>query len=244
MKRRSLGQHYLRDPGVVRRILELAAIRRNERVLEIGTGRGILTAELVKVTRNLEAFEVDREDYLATKKLLASAALKLRLGDAFKRRPRFDVLVSSLPYSESSTFIDWLGQADYDRAAVILQEDFVEKIAARPGDRNYRAVSVIAQMSAKVSPKNAIPRDAFEPPPRVNSRLVLFTQKRRLTRRDLRVTKLLFSLRRRKLRAALKKIGYGTTTDGSLEGRRVNSLTPEQVHYLINSVKVTPTAGE
>ncbi len=243
MKRRSLGQHYLKDPDVARKIVELAAIRSDERVLEIGTGRGILTAELVKTTDSLEAFEIDYDNYRATKKLLDSTGLRLRFGDAFRRRPRFDVLVSSLPYSESSTFVDWLGQADYDRAIVILQDDFVEKIAAEPGERNYRAVSVIAQMSAEVSPRNMIPRDAFEPPPRVNSRLVLLTQKRRLTRKNLALTKLLFSLRRKKLRAALKKIGYETTTGGRLEDMRVNSLTPEQVHRLINSVKPTSAVG-
>ena len=62
MKRRSLGQHYLRDEGIVKRVIELAAIRKRERVLEIGTGRGTLTAELAKVADRLEAYEIDREN--------------------------------------------------------------------------------------------------------------------------------------------------------------------------------------
>jgi len=62
MKRRSLGQHYLRDEGIVKRVIELAAIRKRERVLEVGTGRGTLTAELAKVADRLEAYEIDREN--------------------------------------------------------------------------------------------------------------------------------------------------------------------------------------
>jgi len=89
MKRRSLGQHYLRDEGIVKRVIELAAIRKRERVLEVGTGRGTLTAELAKVADRLEAYEIDRENYLTTKSLLNSPHTKLRLGDAFKARPRF-----------------------------------------------------------------------------------------------------------------------------------------------------------
>jgi len=239
MKRRSLGQHYLTDRGVIRRMVELAALDGNERVLEIGTGRGVLTAELVKVARNLLAYEIDGENYLTTKSSVKTPSLRLRLGDAFKARPRFDTLVSSLPYSESSTFVEWLSQTKYKRAVVILQEDFARKITAKPGERMYRAVSVIAQASAGVSLENPVPRHAFEPMPHVDSRLVVFVQKRRLTRRNIRSIKSLFSLRRRKLSAALKEIGYDAKMGRDLGSRRVNSLTPEQVNELISSTEPT-----
>ena len=241
MKRRSLGQHYLRDEGIVKRVIELAAIRKRERVLEVGTGRGTLTAELAKVADRLEAYEIDRENYLTTKSLLNSPHTKLRLGDAFKAKPRFDVLVSSLPYSESSTFVEWLSELAYDRAIVILQEDFARKITVSPGDRNYRAISVIAQLSADVSLKNPVPRRAFEPPPRVNSRVVVFVRKRKLTRKKVVLIKLLFSLRRRNLKAALDKLGFDSSVGTNLGSRRVNSLAPEEVHDIISSFE--PSLG-
>src|SRR5712691_4847835 len=237
MKRRSLGQHYLRDEGIVKRVIELAAIRNGERVLEVGTGRGTLTAELAKVADSLEGYEIDRENYLATRSLLNSHHVKLRLGDAFEARPRFDVLVSSLPYSESSTFVEWLSGLAYDRAVVILQEDFARKITANPGERNYRAVSVIAQLSADISLKNLVPRHAFEPPPRVNSRMVVFVRKRKLTRKKVALIKLLFSLRRRNLKVALGKLGFDSSVGTNLGSRRVNSLAPEEVHDIISSVE-------
>ncbi len=242
MKRTSLGQHYLTDLSVIGKIIEHAAIGANERVLEIGTGKGILTAELVRVARSLQAYEIDRENYLATKNSVKTPVLRLRLGDAFKAKPRFDTLVSSLPYSESSIFVEWLSQMRYNRAVVILQEDFARKITAKPGDRIYRAVSVIAQVSAGVALESSIPRHAFEPPPHVNSRLVVFVHKRRLTRNNVELIKLLFSLRRRNLRVAMKKIGYHAPMATHLGTWRVNSLTPEQVHELISSAKQTSAA--
>jgi len=237
MKRRSLGQHYLRDEEIVKRVIELAAIRNGEKVLEVGTGRGTLTEQLAKVADSLEAYEIDRENYLTTKSLLDSHRTKLRLGDAFKAKPRFDVLVSSLPYSESSTFIEWLSELAYDRAIVILQEDFARKITANPGDRNYRAISVIAQLSAGISLKNPVPRHAFEPPPRVNSRMVVLVRKRKLTRKKVVLIKLLFSLRRRNLKAALSKLGLDSSVGTNLGSRRVNSLAPEEVHDIISSFR-------
>ena len=60
------------------------------------------------------------------------------------------MLLSSLPYSESSPFVEWLSRRRYDRAVVLLQRDFAMKITAPPGSPAYRAVSVISQASAQV----------------------------------------------------------------------------------------------
>lgn len=235
MRRRSLGQHYLTDGGVIGRMIELATIERRSRVLEIGTGKGVLTTELAKVAGRLEAYEVDRENYLATKNLVESGRVRLRLGDAFEAEPRFDVLVSSLPFSESSTFVEWLGRRKYERAVVILQEDFAEKITADPGDRRYRAISVIAQISAVLRTEDKVPRDAFEPQPLVNSRLVVFEHRKRLTLAIMAEIKRLFSLRRRSLGSALKQMGYRSPPAERLRERRVGSLTPDEVQSIIGS---------
>jgi 16S rRNA (adenine1518-N6/adenine1519-N6)-dimethyltransferase len=143
-----LGQHYLTDPSVVNAMIGLAAVRQGERVLEIGTGRGSLTRELVGLTANLEGYEIDSESYEVLRKELGSASLILHNEDAFKSSPEFDVLLSSLPYSESSNFVQWLSRRRYDRAVVLLQRDFATKITAAPGSPAYRAVSVISQASA------------------------------------------------------------------------------------------------
>src|SRR5208283_2865638 len=165
-KRRALGQHYLVDPSVVQLMIETSGIKQGERVLEIGTGRGVLTERLCELSGHVEAFELDDANYLATRRRVEKG-LDLHLGDAFSTRPIFDVLVSSLPYSESSNFVEWLSQRNYDRAIVILQKEFVEKLMSEPRKRSYRAISVIFQLSSSIEVVGEVDRDSFARPPRV-----------------------------------------------------------------------------
>lgn len=235
MKRRSLGQHYLIDPSVVRRLVSLAGLTGSERVLEIGTGKGVLTKELAKETSQLEGYEVDEENLRATRANVGDLKVKLHLADAFQERPRFDVLVASLPYSRSSTFVEWVSQLLYDRAVVLLQEDFVKKVMAQPGQRDYRAISVIAQASSDIRQVGRVPRSSFSPQPKVNSVVVTLKPKRRLTVREIGAVKRLFALRRRQVGAVLAKFG-GTAPEG-LARKRVFALSPDQALDLAASIK-------
>lgn len=228
MTRRSLGQHYLVDSDVVRRVVAAAAIRKDERVLEIGTGKGSLTRELARRGLSLEGYEVDKENYAETLAVLDGEDVVVHLRDAFKETPRFDVLVSSLPYSRSAAFVEWISQAEYDRAVVILQEDFVDKVLAEPGTRDYRAVSAIAQVSSEFRVLWRVGRAAFSPSPRVNSVVASVRPRRRLSRTEISRVKLLFSLRRREVESALAKLGMGRSGP-DLAGRRVYSLAPDEV---------------
>jgi 16S rRNA (adenine1518-N6/adenine1519-N6)-dimethyltransferase len=224
-KRRSLGQHYLVDRSAIDLIVKVAGIKRGERVLEIGTGKGVLTGELCKLSAHVEAYELDEVNFLATKGL-GIRGLELHLGDAFAARPEFDALVSSLPYSESSNFVEWLSQSDYDRAVVVLQKDFVEKLLAVPGDERYRAVSVISQLSSVTNFVKEVGRDSFSPQPKVLSAIVEMRPRAKLSPHQIRLIKLLFSQRRRKLSVALKKLDLKPGPIGAdLLARRVESLS-------------------
>ncbi len=230
MKRRSLGQHYLTDEDVVRRIVELAKIRPTERVLEIGTGKGALTRELAGKGSSLVGYEVDPDNFEDTREAVRGTGAEVRLGDAFESRPDFDVLVSSLPYSESANFVEWLSGMKFDRAVVVLQDDFVRKLLAPPGDRDYRGVSALAQIAFDSKVLDRMGRASFSPRPRVNSVVVAFTPRRTLPPAEVANVVRLFSLRRRQVGSVLAKLGmrgkrgYGT--------RRVYELRPEEVHEL------------
>jgi 16S rRNA (adenine1518-N6/adenine1519-N6)-dimethyltransferase len=231
MRRRRLGQHYLVSADSVKLILNTANIQNNERVLEIGTGEGALTVELARIADELEAYEIDRENYRITKDLVGSK-VALKFGDAFLARPKFDVLVSSLPYSESSTFVEWLSMSKYDRAVVVLQEDFAKKITAKPGTPEYRAVSVLAQISSNVTLRDRLSKEAFDPPPMVASRIAVFEYKRRLTMDEVTSIKKIFGLRRRELGGVLRTLGLQSS--GSYDSsRRVVSFTPDEVYRII-----------
>ncbi len=212
-------------------MLDAANIQSDERVLEIGTGEGVLTVELARIADELEAFEIDKANYEITKNLVGPK-VTVNLGDAFLARPKFDVLVSSLPYSESSTFVEWLSMSKYDRAIVVLQEDFAQKITAKPGTQAYRAVSVLAQISSDVTLRDKLNREAFDPPPMVASRIALFEYKRSLTIDEVASIKKIFGLRRRELGGVLKTLGI-LSSGGFDPSRRVVSFTPEEVYRII-----------
>lgn len=230
MKRQRLGQHYLADPLVVRRMLALADIGPSDRVLEIGTGRGALTKELVGLGAAFEGYEVDRENFAETIGAVGGTRARIHLADAFEHRPKFDVLVSSLPYSESAPFVRWLCGTDFRRGVVLLQEDFVRKLTAAPGTRDYRGISALAQLSFDIRVEGRVGMESFSPQPRVSSVLVLFTPKVRVSKSEASAITLLFSLRRRRVDSALAELGM--KWKGAQGRRRVNSLTPEEVHEI------------
>lgn len=236
MKRQKFGQHYLIDNCTIKRLIELAEIRADDRVLEIGAGRGALTLELSKLTKNLIAYELDRKNFLLLKELVPKNT-NLCFGDAFENKPNFDVLVSSIPYYESSRFITWLSGLEYKKAVVVLQEQFVEKINSLPGHRNYRAISAIAQISSFIQPLDYVGPDSFKPRPRVNSRIVVLKFRRKLRHLQLDLIKKLFSLRRRKLITACKELGFDySPIPNHYRERKVISLYPDQVYEVVNSL--------
>jgi 16S rRNA (adenine1518-N6/adenine1519-N6)-dimethyltransferase len=228
MNRRRLGQNYLTDRLVIDSILASAEIQPNERVLEIGTGRGALTKELARLGASLEAYEIDEKCFVTTLKELGTAKADIHLGDAFKETPCFDVLVSSLPYSRSATFIEWISQVEYNRAVVLLQEDFVKKIMAAPGARDYRAISAIAKVSSEFRVLMRVGRESFSPQPKVTSLMVRVKPKRRMTTVEISNVKRLFSLRRREVVSAMAELGM-VLSKNDYGRRRVYSLMPEEV---------------
>jgi 16S rRNA A1518/A1519 N6-dimethyltransferase RsmA/KsgA/DIM1 with predicted DNA glycosylase/AP lyase activity len=227
------------DKAVVSSIINLAAIKPGERVLEIGTGRGALTRELVGLTASLEGYEIDEVSYEGLRRELEGASLVLHNEDVFESSPDFDVVLSSLPYSESSAFVEWLSRRRYDRAVVLLQKDFAKKITAPPGSPAYRAVSVVSQASARVEVVSDVGRHSFDPPPRVNSCLVTMRWRRSLTPAQTAMIKRIFSQKRRTVRAALKSLGLATPSSAPAPGEnfslqcRVNALRPESVLAMI-----------
>jgi len=235
-KRRALGQHYLVDPSIVQLMIETAGIEQDERVLEIGTGRGVLTERLCELSNHVEAFELDDDNYLATKRR-AKEGLDLHLGDAFSARPTFDVLVSSIPYSESSSFVEWLSQRKYNRAIVILQKEFVEKLMSEPHKKSYRAISVVFQMSSSIRVAGDVDRGSFAPPPRVSSVLVVIEPTETLTPLEIRSVKLLFSQKKKKLGVALKQLGFGDDKVTAEElSRRVWDLSALEIRDLLRAI--------
>src|SRR3954454_9385015 len=177
--RHSLSQNFLADTDVLDAILAEADPAPGRRVLEIGPGLGLLTAALlasgaevtaVELDRGLAAFLRDRFDGVETLRLIEGDALDQDLVGLVA--PPYDV-VANLPYHITSPILHrLLGEPPRaDRLVLMVQREVAERIAAQPGAMSY--LSVFVQVHARARVAFRVPREAFEPAPKVESAVVV-----------------------------------------------------------------------
>ncbi|MFQ5920555.1 MAG: 16S rRNA (adenine(1518)-N(6)/adenine(1519)-N(6))-dimethyltransferase RsmA [Nitrososphaerales archaeon] len=231
-RRKRLGQHILVDRRILEKIMEHARISRKHVVLEIGTGTGVLTKELCRRARRVISCEVDPELARRTGESLGACGGNLTLvrRDGFKTDYDFDLFVSNLPYSRSRTAIEWLAEKDFDRAVILVQKEFAEKLLSKKGG-SYRAVSALAQYCFEIEELMPVGRNAFRPRPKVDSVMLGLKKRRKVSRDTIRSLKLVFSFRRKKLSNALRKLGLDTVSE-----KRVEQLTPEEAVRLAEEI--------
>jgi len=185
-KTRALGQHFLRDSGVARQIVELVAPTPSDLVLEIGAGRGALTGFLVSSGARVLALEVDPVLAAALRERFAEAdRVEIETADARafayahlrgqRPDPRGRVLVvGNLPYSVGKPILMALVEAGsaIDEMALMLQKEVALRVAAAPGGKVYGSLSVLTQIVCEVSVAFGVPPGAFSPPPQVESAVI------------------------------------------------------------------------
>jgi 16S rRNA (adenine1518-N6/adenine1519-N6)-dimethyltransferase len=211
------------DLRVLARIVDAAKIGRDETVLEAGTGRGILTAELCRVAKSVVSYEVDKKLYQLAKANLQFHNLELVNTDLFEAaNPDFDVFASNLPYSRSRDAFEWLATQKFKRALVMVQEEFAAKLAAGPGDRKYRAISALAGHCFAIEKLFSVGRRSFEPQPKVESVVIRIIPINTTTKRTAKNLNLLFSKRNKKASAVAAKMGI----KADFSSKRVYQLAP------------------
>ena len=176
-KRRALGQHFLRDAGIARAIVDLVAPTRADLVVEIGPGEGALTVLLAERAGRLIALEIDH----ALIERLRARVPAAELIEADARRWDYASLVrpvggrvlvvGNLPYSVGKPILQALVEAGaaLDRMALMLQLEVADRVAAAPGGKTYGALSVLTQLHWDVRVALRVPPGAFRPPPKVDS---------------------------------------------------------------------------
>ncbi|KAJ8609326.1 hypothetical protein CTAYLR_009114 [Chrysophaeum taylorii] len=174
-----IGQHFLRNPEIVKGIVDRAKVCASDTVLEVGPGTGNLTVKLLEVAKKVVAVEMDRRMVREVQKRVEGDPRRHRLeviqGDVLKTAlPYFDVCVANLPYQISSAFLfKLLAHRPFFRSAVVMfQEEFAMRLSARPGDKLYCRLSVNTQLLAKIQQLIKVGRNNFRPPPKVDSRVV------------------------------------------------------------------------
>ena len=220
--RRSLGQHFLLDENLTRRIVRGAGSLTGRHVVEIGPGPGGLTrALLASDAASVTVVELDQRAVAAMHELAAGTDGRLRVisGDALALDiaslvsvPR--QVVANLPYNIATPLlIAWLRQADaFERLTLMFQQEVAERICAVPGTAAYGRLSVLTQWICRTELLLRVAPTAFVPPPKVFSAVVGLVPHASQPTSELfaameRLTAAAFGQRRKMLRGALKTIG-------------------------------------
>ncbi len=182
--RKRLGQHFLHDPGAIRRILHAIQPAAGQRLVEIGPGLGAITGPLLEAVGYLEVVELDRDLIpVLERRCQGLGELHIHQADALRfdfaqlRRGQQLRVAGNLPYHISTPLLfHLLEQAEHIRDMhFMLQKEVVERLAASPGQAAYGRLSVMLQYYCRVEPLFAIGRGAFSPPPQVESAFVRLT---------------------------------------------------------------------
>ncbi len=208
---RDLGQNFLIVPDIIERNVERAEISEKDTVLEIGPGLGVLTKELAERAGKVYAIEKDRRIIEILRKEYDWPNVELIEGDAVKVEwPDFDRMVSNLPYQISSPVTFKLLRHDFERAVLIYQLEFAERMVAKPGDKNYSRLSLMVQAKVNVELVERIGKGAFWPRPKVDSAVVVIEPKPKDERIELdeNLVRALFQHRRSTVASALKKSAH------------------------------------
>ncbi|XP_029019825.1 probable dimethyladenosine transferase isoform X2 [Betta splendens] len=174
-----IGQHILKNPLVVNSIIEKAALRPTDVVLEVGPGTGNMTVKLLEKAKKVVACELDCRLVAELQKRVQCTPLQTKLqvlvGDVLKTDlPFFDVCVANLPYQISSPFVfKLLLHRPFFRCAVLMfQREFAMRLVASPGDKLYCRLSINTQLLARVDHLMKVGKNNFRPPPKVESSVV------------------------------------------------------------------------
>jgi 16S rRNA (adenine1518-N6/adenine1519-N6)-dimethyltransferase len=219
--RKRLGQHFLLDLNLTRRIARAAAPLTGATIIEIGPGPGGLTrALLMEGATHVVAVEVDPRAVSALRELQDASAGRLEIveGDALqvefaKLGPAPRCIVANLPYNISTALlVRWMHAAD-DLACLVLmfQKEVVDRLTALPRTKDYGRLSVLAQHVCRIDRLFDVAPAAFVPPPKVVSTVVRLLPRAANERlADLgpleRLTAAAFGQRRKMLRRALASV--------------------------------------
>ena len=252
--KKNLGQHFLIDLDIARRIADTVDACPDIPVLEIGPGMGVLTQYLVKKPREVKAVEIDRESvaYLnehfpqMRDNIIGQDFLRMDLNEVFGGR-QF-VLTGNYPYDISSQiFFKMLDNRDLIPCCTgMIQREVALRMASQPGTKAYGILSVLMQAWYDVEYLFTVDEMVFNPPPKVKSAVI------RMTRNSVerlgcdetlfkRVVKAVFNQRRKMLRVSLKQLlgGREGTQDffvHDMMTRRPEQLSIQEFVELTNMV--------
>ncbi|QPN59401.1 16S rRNA (adenine(1518)-N(6)/adenine(1519)-N(6))-dimethyltransferase RsmA [Synechococcus sp. CBW1002] len=214
--RKRFGQHWLIDQSVLDRIVAAAQLGPEDRVLEVGPGRGALTERLLaSPAASVQAVELDRDLVQGLRQRFSDDhRFHLIEGDALVvALPAADKVVANIPYNITGPLLDrLLGRLDrpveppYARLVLLVQQEVGERIRARSGSSAYSALSVRMQLLAHCHSVCSVPPRCFQPPPKVMSEVIALEPMAASDRLEPRLARAVESLLRRCFAARRKML--------------------------------------
>jgi 16S rRNA (adenine1518-N6/adenine1519-N6)-dimethyltransferase len=203
----SQDQHFMTNEKTVEKIVSAARLEKQDKVLEIGAGTGILTKMLAKKGAKIIAIEIDR----SFRKMLGkidSGNVEIIYGNALDviDNIAFNKVVSNMPYSICEPLVSKLMKRDFSLAVLSVPEGFYKTITSKPGEKNYSLLTLKVNSFFTVSLKMKIKKEDFAPPPKTESVVVAIkplSKKAYAKRPDKFILRELFLQRTKRLKNAL-----------------------------------------
>jgi 16S rRNA (adenine1518-N6/adenine1519-N6)-dimethyltransferase len=175
--RTCLGQNFLIDKNIARKIVNFAEISQSEVIVEIGPGHGILTEEIIKHSDNLIAIEIDKNliKYLSEKfknknNITIVESNFLKWVSPSRKRLKF---IANLPYYISSAIIEKiLHLNNWEIAVFMVQKEVAARLKANPNTAEYGVLSIACQVFCEVEKIFDVPPNCFQPKPKVTSSVI------------------------------------------------------------------------
>jgi 16S rRNA (adenine1518-N6/adenine1519-N6)-dimethyltransferase len=234
--KKSLGQHFLHDENVCRRIVDALVHTPGMNLVEVGPGGGALTKYLLQWEgTNYKAIEIDEEKVVFLNKQYPEIKGKIILQDILKAEVPFEgsfSVVGNFPYNISSQImfkiLDWEPQVT--EVIGMFQKEVAQRIASGPGNKAYGILSVLMQAFFKVEYLFDVSEKCFTPPPKVMSGVVRFSNLNnpfeiKDKRRFNILVKAAFNQRRKTLRNALKSTVPAGMLDDPIMNKRAEQLS-------------------
>lgn len=180
------GQHFLNDNNIADAIVAAAEIKPGEPVWEIGPGKGVLTERILSQTNDLTAFEIDnrlaallQQKFGASLKLINRDVLACNwqklLSEQYNSTPQKVKLVSNLPYQITSPILYALEENEqhFSRIIIMIQKEVAERLTAKAGCKAYGVLTLKLRYAFDVEFLFKVPPLAFDPPPKVESAVIM-----------------------------------------------------------------------
>ena len=217
--KKSLGQNFLKDKNIIKKIADSINPTEEDLIIEIGPGAGALTKELVKKKSEVICFEIDRRlkeilEQINSEKLtiIFKDFLSIKINEYIDQNKYKNLyFVGNLPYYITTAIINKIvKESNPYEITIMVQKEVADRFSAKPGTKDYSSISIFLQYNFDIERVCNVSKTCFEPVPKVDSSVIKFKRNKKISANDeekfYKLIKDSFTQKRKNLRNNLK--GY------------------------------------